>query len=178
MYRNLSAFLVCVFAVQCLADPDCSQRPKKEDFMNCCAEPAPFKDVMAKCNEKFPFQKGEPNFCHGECVFNETRISVNGVIQKDKISSILGEMYKEMPDFIPVITKAVEKCEETVRNKMAKIMEHKPEGADKCNPVPAIYGFCIFVETMVNCPASGWQNTDDCNRASEFMKSCPMHHKH
>ncbi|CAD7079857.1 unnamed protein product [Hermetia illucens] len=178
MFRNLSVFLVCAFAVQCLADPDCSQRPKKEDLMNCCAKPPAYEDIVRKCSDKFPFQQGQPNFCVDECIFNETGVTVNGVVQKDKLSEKIGELYKDIPDFLPGVAKAIEKCDEFVRAKLVEIMEHKSAGADKCNPVASMYESCFFVDEMISCPASDWQNTDNCNRAKEFMKSCPMPYNH
>ncbi|XP_037923293.1 uncharacterized protein LOC119659326 [Hermetia illucens] len=145
--------------------------------MGCCKKPEALSEIITKCSEKYPFEHRRPNICYGECVFNETGLAVDGVIQRDKISSVIGEFYKDMPDLIPVATEAIEKCGEIIRAKMEKGKERKPQGDDQCHHVPSMYAGCFFAQTTINCPDSAWQDTDDCNRAREFMKSCPMPHR-
>ncbi|CAD7079858.1 unnamed protein product [Hermetia illucens] len=175
MFRNISVLLVCSVFTQCLANPDCSQPPKTEVFTDCCAQAGIMKDILKDCNKKFPPQANHDNFCNGECVFNETGISVNGVIQKDKLPVILAEFYQDMLDVVPIAIEMIGKCTRMVEPELVRVLENKPDKADDCNPLPALLSKCFFTEMFLHCPASIWQNTENCNHAKEFLKHCPKH---
>lgn len=55
-------------------------------------------------NSIFKFQ------CHAECVFNETGLFANNVIQHDKIVEVTKDLFKDTTEFMPVIDAAMKKC--------------------------------------------------------------------
>ncbi|CAD7079854.1 unnamed protein product [Hermetia illucens] len=174
MIRCSVIVVIYTLTVQIVADPSCLNPPPNNFITSCCVRNGHLRDIVAKCNEMIPAQTAARSFCHAECVFNETGLSANNVIQHDKMVEVTKDLFKDTTEFMPVIDAAMKKCKGVAEAKLVKINEIKLDGADKCHPLPALIMSCFLAELFINCPASLWQNTEECTQAKTFMTVCIM----
>jgi hypothetical protein len=58
-----------------------------------------------------------------------------------------------------------------MKGKMDKKEPPKDEEPPKCKPCALKMGFCIMGENVKNCPASKWNNSEECEAAKAKLSS-------
>ncbi|XP_023179442.1 uncharacterized protein LOC111605238 [Drosophila hydei] len=186
--------LLLIVGLACLsvarADVDCSKRPKFVNPMSCCPLPDfATPEVKQKCQEYIvpPTESGDEqrrshrhhNFlppCYISCIFNETDIYKDNEVDVDALNTYLNDIFKDNAELQSIASEAATKCSSKMnefKDKMGnRPRPSPPPGALKCPHKPGFLVGCIFRKIMHNCPASIWNDNQECNDAREFFKTC------
>ncbi|XP_055917661.1 general odorant-binding protein 67 isoform X2 [Eupeodes corollae] len=175
---------------------DCNSRPDFKNARECCPhEDFSGNEVIAKCKDYLNTDDNSPpgghgpghkkmhfNTCYNECIMNETGLVDFETMKVDeaKTKTFLTDLLKEKPDFVQVVTDAILKCADHVKEMREKHANDPkptlPPGG--CKPCAAMFMHCIKKETTINCPTSAWKNDETCNNLREFMMVCkPPNHR-
>ncbi|XP_068146404.1 uncharacterized protein Obp49a [Drosophila tropicalis] len=182
------------------ADVDCSKRPPFMNPRTCCPVPDFLTaDLKEKCKEfdttPSPASveaSGEggrgrrhhphhPPPCLFSCVFNETGIYVDQKLNSAKLDAYLKVVFKDSTELQELTTEAFNNCTTKMAEFKSKMGDRQPPPPPPGMPMcPMDSGFlmgCVFKKTLKNCPASIWNNTDDCNNMREFFNNCKPPHR-
>ncbi|XP_075166815.1 uncharacterized protein LOC142238945 [Haematobia irritans] len=144
--------------------------------------------------------------CFMTCALNETGILMatpDAKLNEEKLKTYLNVVLANATEMIPIMENSFKTCAakgEEMRMKFLEMMEkkhsasssteasiakdrmmrhpHPPPPHHGCSPCADQLMGCVFTDSLVNCPASLWSNTDECNEMREHMKNCkpPMFH--
>ncbi|XP_053675857.1 uncharacterized protein LOC128726093 [Anopheles nili] len=164
---QLKRFVVPAVLLACFllaaADPDCEGLNDRVDEMaQCCqVESIIPLDGAADCSAaaEAATNKHEKMMCPIQCQLESIGVMNGKDLVKEKVleyANRLSEDWKE--EAIAVANTCLEKVDIV----STKIQEHGQ--SMKCSPVAGILMMCLLKETMDNCPADKWQNTNFCNK--------------
>ncbi|XP_073846579.1 uncharacterized protein isoform X2 [Musca autumnalis] len=144
---------------------------------------------------------GPPPHCFISCALNETGILMatpDAKLDETKLSEYLKKVLTNATDMIPILETSFKTCAvqvEDMRQKFKELMEQKKSSSSTpssnesrtkdrmmrpsmmpprphCPPMASHLMGCVFRESFINCPASMWSNTEQCNEMRDHMKNC------
>ncbi|KAM7343346.1 odorant-binding protein 49a [Cochliomyia hominivorax] len=120
--------------------------------------------------------------CFMNCALNETGILENYKLNTVALSTQLQNVLNDTPDLIPILETSFKTCSvkmEKFHEKMQEKMKNRKLSTTPatmttpyCPPVASHLMGCVFMETFINCPASVWNKTKECNELREHVKNC------
>jgi hypothetical protein len=190
LFKLLVSLTVMASLASANLDMACFKLPNNKHPLECCNEPKLFPgETFAKCAALYPPPpmpppsgklKGcvsqvtflnyristamcHPQKCMSECVLNETKINVNGMPNGEKAIAIIDEKMDKDPDFMPVVTNAINECGAALKDYQGmfdEMMKNQVDDGEKvCHPQSGFMIGCFYGSVFSNCPAKRWTSS-------------------
>ncbi|XP_067634300.1 uncharacterized protein [Eurosta solidaginis] len=96
----------------------------------------------------------------------------------EKFEDVIDTYIADNEELATVVKDSFPTCAEHIDEIKDEVLENMREHMEKhgshraCSPFAAMMWRCMKVETYKNCPASVWNDTEECNAIRDFMTEC------
>lgn len=114
--------------------------------------------------------------CGFECIFNETGVLVNGVLDQNLAYEFTRKGYANNTQWINFTLDGIDYCLKEVTKLLPEIEKKFNKSSinqvNICHPYSGFLIQCMFGHNFINCPVSVYVNSSACNHFKQYLVDC------